>query len=182
MNVVRVKVPSFAIASFIAGLGGSLLGYRRGVVTFDSFPTLASLTLLSTAYLAGITSVWGGVLAGVLAASGIVFFALDRWVDLGDWFAVITGVALIVTVIRNPEGLAAGGHDARRRSPGPVPAAATRVATVPSAGGAAQPAPAPAPVDDRPLPRGARSHRALRRRRRGRRRLARGAAGRRSSG
>ena len=30
VNVVRVKVVSFALASFIAGLGGSLLAYRRG--------------------------------------------------------------------------------------------------------------------------------------------------------
>src|SRR5690606_5621589 len=40
VNVVRVKVLAFAIASFIAGLGGSLLAYRRGVVTFDSFTAL----------------------------------------------------------------------------------------------------------------------------------------------
>ena len=67
VNVVRVKIVSFAIASFIAGLGGSLLAYRNGTVTFDAFTTLGGLTLLSTAYLAGVTSVWGGVLAGILA-------------------------------------------------------------------------------------------------------------------
>ena len=88
VNVVRVKVVSFAIASFIAGLGGSLLAYRRGVVTFDSFTALGGLALLSTAYLAGVTSVWGGILAGILSASGIAFIALDRWVDLGQWFTV----------------------------------------------------------------------------------------------
>ncbi|HET6950307.1 MAG TPA: branched-chain amino acid ABC transporter permease/ATP-binding protein [Acidimicrobiales bacterium] len=110
VNVVRVKVLSFALASFIAGLGGSLLGYRRGVVTFDSFTAIGGLALLSTAYLAGITSVWGGVMAGILASSGIAFIALDRWVDLGDWFQVITGVLLIVTLIAHPEGLATAGH------------------------------------------------------------------------
>ena len=60
VNVIRVKIASFAIASFIAGLGGCLLAYRQGVVTFDSFTALGGLALLSTAYLAGITSVWGG--------------------------------------------------------------------------------------------------------------------------
>ena len=110
VNVVRVKVLAFAIASFIAGLGGSLLAYRRGVVTFDSFTALGGLALLSTAYLAGITSVWGGLHAGVLASSGITFIALDRWVDLGSWFEVISGVLLIVTLITNPEGIAAAGH------------------------------------------------------------------------
>jgi ABC-type branched-subunit amino acid transport system ATPase component/ABC-type branched-subunit amino acid transport system permease subunit len=111
VNVVRVKVLSFGLASFIAGLGGSLLAYRRGVVTFDSFTAIGGLAVLSTAYLAGVTSVWGGVLAGILASSGIAFIALDRWVDLGEWFAVISGVLLIVTLIGHPEGLASGGHD-----------------------------------------------------------------------
>jgi ABC-type branched-subunit amino acid transport system ATPase component len=135
---VRVKVLAFALASFIAGLGGSLLAYRRGVVTFDSFTAIGGLALLSTAYLAGVTSVWGGINAGILASTGIVFIALDRWVDLGEWFQVITGVLLIATLIAHPEGIASGGHrladrvarwQAGRRATGagdegPAPAAA----------------------------------------------------------
>jgi sulfate-transporting ATPase len=110
VNVVGVKVLSFALASFIAGLGGCLLAYRRGVVTFDSFTALGGLALFSTAYLAGLTSVSGGVIAGILATSGIVFVAADRWVSLGDWFPVISGVALILTLIFHPEGVASFGH------------------------------------------------------------------------
>ncbi len=126
VNVVRVKVLSFALASFIAGLGGCLLAYRRGVVTFDSFTALGGLALFSTAILAGITSVFGGLTAGILAASGIVFIALDRWVHLGEWFPVITGVALILTLIFHPEGVASIGHRVadwlaqRRARRGPV--------------------------------------------------------------
>ncbi len=120
VDVTRVKVLSFAIASFIAGLGGCLLAYSRGTVTFESFLAVAGLTLLSTAYLAGVTSVWGGVLAGILAAGGIVFFAFDKWVDLGDWFTVLTGVGVIITLITNPEGLAAGGHALAARLPLPL--------------------------------------------------------------
>ncbi len=110
VNVVRVKVLAFAIASFIAGLGGCLLAYRRSSVTFDSFTAMGGLALLSTAYLAGVTSVWGGINAGILASTGITFIALDRWVDLGSWFEVISGVLLIVTLISNPEGIAGMGH------------------------------------------------------------------------
>ena len=111
IDVVRVKVLSFAIASFIAGLGGSLLAYRRGVVSFDSFTAIGGLALLSTAYLAGVTSVSGGILAGILSASGIAFIAMDRWVDLGQWFNVISGVLLVITLIAHPEGVASIGHD-----------------------------------------------------------------------
>jgi sulfate-transporting ATPase len=149
VNVVRVKVLSFALASFIAGLGGCLLAYRRSVVTFDSFTALGGLGLVSTAYLAGITSVFGGLTAGVLAASGLVFIALDRWVHLGEWFGVITGVALILTLIFHPEGVASIGHRAAdwlaprraRRGPGAAPAEHDEVTpstrTVATAGAAA---------------------------------------------
>ena len=117
VNVVQVKIVSFAIASFIAGIGGSLLAYRQGVVTFTSFTALGGLALLVSAYLAGITSVSGGVLAGLLASSGIVFLALDRWIDIGRWFSVLTGVALITILIFFPEGLAAIGHRIGSRVP-----------------------------------------------------------------
>ena len=110
VNVVWVKVASFGIASFIAGLGGSLLAYRRTQVTFESFTTLGGLGLIATAYLAGITSVWGGITAGIMATGGILFLAAGTWLHLGDWYDVIVGVLLIATLIGNPEGLAGWGH------------------------------------------------------------------------
>jgi sulfate-transporting ATPase len=115
VNVTGVKIASFAISSFIAGIGGCLFAYRQTVVTSISFTAIGGLALLATVYLAGITSVFGGILGGVLASSGIVFLALDRTVHLGKWFAVLTGVGLIATLIRHPEGLASGGHDLARR-------------------------------------------------------------------
>ena len=110
VNVVYVKMASFAIASFIAGIGGCLFAYRQSVITFQSFTALGGLAVLTTAYLAGITSVSGGILAGVLASSGIVYFGFDQAIDLGTWFTVLSGVGLILALIQNPEGLATGGH------------------------------------------------------------------------
>jgi sulfate-transporting ATPase len=115
VSVVRVKVVSFAIASFIAGLGGCLFAYRQTVITFQSFTALGGLALLSTAYLAGITSTWGGILAGILASAGIVYFAMDEVIDVGAWFGVLSGIGLIITLITYPEGLAAGGHKLAER-------------------------------------------------------------------
>ncbi|CAO5177437.1 branched-chain amino acid transport system ATP-binding protein [Frankia sp. AiPs1] len=155
VNVVQVKLISFALASFIAGIGGSLLAYRRGVVTFDSFTALGGLTLLATAYLAGVTSVFGGILAGVLSTSGVVFVAADKWLDFGDWFTVITGLALILTVIIYPEGLASGGHQLadrvtpalaqrfrRARPAGAVPGVPGTAGDAPTTGDAPAPEPA----------------------------------------
>lgn len=109
-NVTRVKVTSFAISAFIAGLGGALVAYRFGTVTFASFTTLGNLTLLSSVYLAGVTSIYGSVLAGVIGAGGVAFYVTEQIVDGGRWFHVVTSVLLIVTLQRQPEGLAGTGH------------------------------------------------------------------------
>ena len=114
-----MKVLSFAIASFIAGLAGCLLAYRQGIITWESFAALVGLASSSTAYLAGVTSVFGGVQAGIIAAGGIVFYLTNEWFDLsGDWFVVISGVLVILTLMRNPEGIAAGGHELARQGSG----------------------------------------------------------------
>ena len=104
VSVVRVKVMAFAIGSFIAGLGGAMYVYRLGSVTFDSFTALLGLGLLATVYITGITSVAGGVLAGFAADGGLFGKILDSWIGSADYFQIIVGVGLILTVIFYPEG------------------------------------------------------------------------------
>ncbi len=115
ISVVKVKLIAFAIGAFIAGIGGSLLAYSQGSVTWDSYSAFAGLVLFSTVYLVGITSVAGGVLAGVLASGGILFVAVNRVVNVDNWFGVVTGLLLVFTVIRNPEGLVGPMHVALER-------------------------------------------------------------------
>ncbi|HEY3673323.1 MAG TPA: branched-chain amino acid ABC transporter ATP-binding protein/permease, partial [Acidimicrobiia bacterium] len=110
INVVRVKILAFAIGAFIAGLGGAMLGYKQGNLTFDPFDVLIGIGVFATAYLAGITSVSGGILAGMLAAGGIVYYAATQWLGLGDWYGTITGVGLVLTVVLNPEGIVGPFH------------------------------------------------------------------------
>ncbi len=105
-----VKILAFAIAAFIAGLGGAMLGYKQGNLTFDPFDVLIGIGVFATAYLAGITSVSGGILGGMLAAGGIVYYATTQWLELGDWYATITGVGLVLTVVLNPEGIVGPFH------------------------------------------------------------------------
>src|SRR5262249_39724734 len=50
INVVATKIAAFAIAAFVAGIGGSMFGYRLGTVTFDSFDVFLGLGLFATVY------------------------------------------------------------------------------------------------------------------------------------
>lgn len=47
----------------------------------------------------------GGVIGGILAAEGVFVFALEK-IGGGDLYQVLIGLALIVVVLFNPEGIA----------------------------------------------------------------------------
>ena len=107
INVAGSKVLMFAISGSIAGMGGCLIAYRFGSVSDLSFGTIASLTALAVAYLGGITSVSGAVTSGVIASSGVFFFAsTEVFGAVGEWELFISGAMLIIITVRNPEGLA----------------------------------------------------------------------------
>jgi branched-chain amino acid transport system permease protein len=121
INVATEKLLVFTMSSFIAGVAGCLIAYRFGSVSEVSYGTIASLTALAVAYLGGITSVSGAVTAGIVATSGVAFYAMGEVAGpLGTWQALIGGVLLIITAVRNPEGIAGAFRaraDSRRRRP-----------------------------------------------------------------
>ncbi|PXW36211.1 UNVERIFIED_CONTAM: amino acid/amide ABC transporter membrane protein 1 (HAAT family) /amino acid/amide ABC transporter membrane protein 2 (HAAT family) /amino acid/amide ABC transporter ATP-binding protein 1 (HAAT family) [Williamsia faeni] len=117
VDVVRTKLLAFAIGAFIAGLGGCLYAYQQTNVSFQPFMAIAGLTLFATVYLAGVTSISGGVLSGLLGAGGLVFYAMDRLMgdSGGDWYQVAVGIGLVLVVLQNPEGLTGPAHRAIAR-------------------------------------------------------------------
>jgi branched-chain amino acid transport system permease protein len=107
VSVEQTKLVAFAISAFVAGLAGALSGYRFGSVTPDYFGVLQSLSFLAFAYMGGISSVTGAVIAGFLVTNGLVFTALQNWVGISpDYTILIGGLGLIATVVLNPDGIA----------------------------------------------------------------------------
>src|ERR1700722_12594600 len=113
INVVRVKLIGFAIGAFIAGLGGSLLAYQLGNVTFQDFDAFLGLVAFSIVVVAGITSVSGGILAGLISSGGLLVALISSGVGSGgvdNWYGVVAGIGVILTVIFNPEGVVGPTH------------------------------------------------------------------------
>ncbi len=142
IGVTGAKLGAYALASFVAGLGGALLTYSTGQFSASSFDALAAgLPFLAFAYLGGITSITGGAIAGVLAPAGILYVVLNRYVNnLGPYYLVVSGAALVVAAIAYPSGMTGTVREllARRRaSHGLVPAGADapRLGDPPSAPG-----------------------------------------------
>jgi branched-chain amino acid transport system permease protein len=105
VNVRAAKLIGFALAAFIAGVAGTLIGSAQGQISASSFSVTMGLTFFAVAYLGGITSLGGAVVAGIIAPSGIVYGLLHQQFG-GDVYALVSGILMILTAILNPVGIA----------------------------------------------------------------------------
>ncbi len=138
IRVAPAKLFAFALSAFIAGLAGGLLGYLQGNVSAPTFGVFTSLGLLAIAYVAGIGRVAGAVIAGLLmSANGLFVNFLNEHLSIGQYQTIVAGVALALTAIKNPDGVASelassakgpgrwlGGLRDRALPPRPGPASA----------------------------------------------------------
>jgi ABC-type branched-subunit amino acid transport system permease subunit len=108
IDVARTKLFAFALSAWIAGLGGCLLAYQGQNVSPTSFQTFTSLGLLAVVMVAGIGRISGAVIAGVmLSANGLMVTFLNAQLGIGNYQLVVAGLALTITAIANPNGIAA---------------------------------------------------------------------------
>jgi len=123
INVRNVKLAAFAISSFIAGVGGALYGYNFSSVTVTRFSALTALSLIAFAYVGGITMVSGAIFAGLISVEALFPYALEKWFGIsGNWALLVGGLALIVTLVQNPDGVAGATYrkrQAKKRRRGP---------------------------------------------------------------
>ena len=110
INVRNTKLAGFGIAAFVAGMAGALYAYNFGSVSYSRFGALTALGLIAFTYFGGITMVSGAIIAGVGATEGLLPHTFDKGLGLsGNWALLVGGVALIVTLLVNPEGIAGTG-------------------------------------------------------------------------
>jgi ABC-type branched-subunit amino acid transport system permease subunit len=107
IDVTRAKLGAFAVSSFLAGLCGVLMAFSVTTLSPTSFLVIGSLVAVAMTYLAGVSSVGGALLAGVLAQSGILVTTINdaSGSDSSKSVYAISGLALIVAAIWVPEGL-----------------------------------------------------------------------------
>lgn len=107
IDVARSKLGAFAVSSALAGLAGCFTAYATSTLSTSSFMVIGALVAVALTYLAGISSIGGALLAGLLTQAGLI----TTWRDGGssgtsaEYAYVISGLALIVVAIVAPEGL-----------------------------------------------------------------------------
>jgi branched-subunit amino acid ABC-type transport system permease component len=115
IDVVKIKIAAFAIASFIAGIGGAMTGYLQGSVSEQSFGVFVGISLLATAYLAGITSVNGAFVGGLLIGGGLFATVLTDVFDIGEYYVLLSGLGVVITAVLHPEGITPAAASGLRR-------------------------------------------------------------------
>ena len=108
VNVPAVKLQAFAISASIAACGGGLLAYSNSFIVFgdSGFAAQPSINLLTIAYVGGMASIGGASIAGIGAAGGLFYVLMSKIPGFDNYYLLITGVALIWTVLVHPDGVA----------------------------------------------------------------------------
>jgi branched-chain amino acid transport system permease protein len=111
INVTSTKLIGFALSAFLAGVSGALIGYSQGQLSTGSFEVDTGILIFATAFLGGITSIGGALVAGAIAPLGFVYVLLNNHINFGEWYSLIAGLGLILTVMNNPEGIAGKSYE-----------------------------------------------------------------------
>jgi branched-chain amino acid transport system permease protein len=105
VNITMYKLWAFALASFMTGVAGCLLAADVGNPTVYGFPTQDSLTMLATALIGGIYTLWGAVVAGIFMQL-VPFIFQAEWSINPNFLLIIFGVGLWQVLLTAPGGLA----------------------------------------------------------------------------
>ena len=104
VNVTVYKMWAFALASFVTGVAGALLGSASHVLYAYTFPTSQSIVLFAVVLMGGIYTLWGAVIAGVLLQ--VIPGAFTVWGVPSEWATILFGVGVLQVLTTAPAGIA----------------------------------------------------------------------------
>jgi sulfate-transporting ATPase len=108
INVVTAKLFAFAFASAIAALGGILLAFRLSSISYQSFTNFTSITYVGLALVGGVGHLLGAFVGATMASAGLSQEVFEStWEGVGEYIQLISGIAILLTVLANPDGVAA---------------------------------------------------------------------------
>jgi branched-chain amino acid transport system permease protein len=103
VNITLYKLWAFALAAFMTGVAGGLLGASVGKLYTYQFTPQTSITLLAVVLMGGIYSLWGAVVAGLL--SQLLPALLNDWGLPPDLLTILFGVGVLQVLVTAPEGI-----------------------------------------------------------------------------
>ena len=116
INVLAAKLHAFGLSAGIAALGGVLLAFRTDTIEFlQSFHPFQSIYSVAFATIGGVGFVAGPLLGSTLSANGVGSVVGDTLDSIHTYLPLIGGVALLVFLVRSPDGMVAENLHLLRR-------------------------------------------------------------------
>ena len=105
VNVYGVKAFAFAAAAGIAALAGIVITFRSSAVVTLNFDPFQSIIAVAMTVVGGVGMVGGGVIGGSLISGGVGSEIFSNWQGIELWLPLVTGIMLLVILVREPSGL-----------------------------------------------------------------------------
>lgn len=103
INITRYKIQSFAVGSFLAGVGGSLYAHFINYINPSDFGFLKSVDILSMMVLGGLGSIAGTVFGASVLAAAPEFLRF-----MSQYRMLVYGGLLVFMMVFRPNGLLGG--------------------------------------------------------------------------
>ena len=108
VDVVRAKLFAFSLASAIAALGGILLAFRLSSISYQSYSSFTSIIFAGLSLVGGVGHLLGAFVGATMVTAGFNEEILEStWSGVGEYIELISGIAILLTVLANPDGVAA---------------------------------------------------------------------------
>jgi sulfate-transporting ATPase len=108
IDVMVAKLFAFALASAIAALGGIVIAFRLSSISYQSFTNFTSITYVGLAIVGGVGYLLGAFVGSTMATAGVSQQMFDsNWPGVGRWIQLISGIAILLTVLTYKDGVAA---------------------------------------------------------------------------
>lgn len=108
IDVMKAKLFAFAFAAALAALGGILLAFRLSSISYQSFTNFTSITYAGLALVGGVGHLLGAFVGATMATAGFNQEILEStWDGVGRWIQLISGIAILLTVLGYQDGVAA---------------------------------------------------------------------------
>jgi branched-chain amino acid transport system permease protein len=114
INVARIKITSFTIASFMAGIGGAMLGHMLSTIDPRMFTFTLTYNVLLIVVLGGSGSISGSIIAAIIVTismealrflDGSLNFLFFRTQGLPGLRMVVFSILLLLVIIFRQQGL-----------------------------------------------------------------------------
>jgi len=114
LNVARIKITSFTIASFMAGIGGAMLGHLMSTIDPKMFTFALTYNILLIVVLGGVGSISGSIISAIIVTismealrflDGPLNFIFFQTRGLPGLRMVVFSILLMLVIIFRQQGL-----------------------------------------------------------------------------